>query len=146
MNLRYAQHLQLPIQKFPESHMVFNIDGTPNKSGEIKYYTDLKVQTGQNHTMFRFFLTNIGDSKVILGYPWMAAVQPQIDWKKGWIDHAQLPVVLCTPDAHKAQFLPREVNIQLLKKLSQCLAISKRLTWDKSNKLSNILKIIYIIF
>ena len=35
--------------------------------------------------------------------------------------------------------------IQLLKKLSQCLAILESLTWDKSNKLDNILKIIYII-
>ena len=86
--------------------MVFNVDGTQNKAGEIKHYTDLNVQTGQHHTMFCFFLTNIGQSKVILGYPWMAAVQPQIDWKQGWIDHAQLPVVLCTPDAHQAQFLP----------------------------------------
>ena len=100
MNLRYAQYLELPIQEMAEPQMVFNVDGTPNKSGEIKYYTDLKVQMGPNHTMFRFFLTNTGQSKVILGYPWMAAVQPRIDWKKGWIDHAQLPVVLCTSDAH----------------------------------------------
>ena len=110
MNLHYAQYLQLPIQEMKEPQMVFNVDGTPNKSGEIRYYTDLEVQTGSNHTMFRFFLTHIGQSKVILGYPWMAAVQPRIDWKKGWIDHAQLPVVLRAPDAYKAWFIPREVN------------------------------------
>ena len=81
--------------------MVFNVDGTPNKSGEIKYYTNLEAQMGSDHTKFRFFLTNIRQSKVILGYPWMAAVQPWIDWKKGWIGHAQLPVVLRTPDAHQ---------------------------------------------
>ena len=52
MNLQYAQYLQLPIQELVEPQMVFNIDGSPNKSGEIKYYMDLKVQTGQNHTMF----------------------------------------------------------------------------------------------
>jgi hypothetical protein len=32
--------------------------------------------------------------------------------------------------------------VQWLKKLSQCLAILERLTWDKSNKLCNNLKII----
>jgi hypothetical protein len=36
-------------------------------------------------------------------------------------------------------------DIQSLKKLSQCFAILERLTWHKSNKLSNILKIIYVI-
>jgi hypothetical protein len=41
-----------------------------------------------------FFLTNLGKQKVILGYPWFAAVQPIIDWVKGWIAYKQLPVVI----------------------------------------------------
>jgi hypothetical protein len=40
--------------------------------------------------------------------------------------------------------LPRPY-LQWLKKLSQCLAILKRLTWHKSSKLHNNLKIMYII-
>ena len=36
--------------------------------------------------------------------------------------------------------------LQSLKKLSQCLAIWERLTWQKLNKLCNTLKIIYNIF
>jgi hypothetical protein len=37
-----------------------------------------------------FFLSDLGEHKAILGYPWFATVQPNIDWKKGWIDHTQL--------------------------------------------------------
>jgi len=47
---------------------------------------------------------------VILGYPWFAAVQPKIDWRRGWIDHTQLPIVFKTEDAAKVQFMPRTVN------------------------------------
>jgi hypothetical protein len=36
---------------------------------------------------------------MILGYPWFAAVQPKIDWAKGWIDYSHLPIVLRTTDA-----------------------------------------------
>jgi hypothetical protein len=36
-------------------------------------------------------------------------------------------------------------EVQLLKKLSQCLAVLKRLTYRKCNKLHNNLKIIYVI-
>jgi hypothetical protein len=43
------------------------------------------------------------------------------------------------------QELPSALGLQLLKKLSQCLAILKRLTYGKSNKLHNNLKIIYVI-
>ena len=35
--------------------------------------------------------------------------------------------------------------IQLLKKLSQCFAILERVAWNKSNKLSNIVKVMYVI-
>ncbi len=38
------------------------------------------------------------------------AVQPKIDWKRGLIDHTQLPIVFKTSDAAKARFLPRTVN------------------------------------
>jgi hypothetical protein len=41
-----------------------------------------------------FFLTNLGEQKVILGNPWFAVVQPIIDWAKGWIAYEQLPVVI----------------------------------------------------
>ena len=48
---------------------------------------------------------------MILGYSWFTAAQPKIDWKRGWINHTQLPIILCTPDAQKAKFSARIVNI-----------------------------------
>jgi len=81
MNLNYAKWLQLPIKQMSESRKLLNIDGTENKSGELRYYTDLQVQTGANHTNLRFYLTELGEQKAILGYPWFAAAQPKIDWK-----------------------------------------------------------------
>jgi hypothetical protein len=85
---------------------LFNVDGTENKSGELRYYTDLQVRTGTSTTSLRFFLSDLGEHKAILGYPWFAATQPKIDWKKGWIDHTQLPIILRANDAKKAIFVP----------------------------------------
>ena len=48
MNLSYARWLKLPIQALQQPHKIFNIDGTTNKSGELKYFMDLEVQTGPN--------------------------------------------------------------------------------------------------
>jgi hypothetical protein len=110
MNLQYAEYLQLPIKRLPEPRRLLNVDGTQNKGGTLQFYTDLNVQTGTQHTTLRFFLSELGENKAILGYPWFAAVQPRIDWKRGWIDHAQLPVILKAPDASKARFLPRTIN------------------------------------
>jgi hypothetical protein len=76
-----------------------------NKAGELQYYTDLETRMGATTTKLRFFLSELGEHKAILGYPWFAAVQPNIDWKRGWIDHTQLPIVLRASNAQKAMFM-----------------------------------------
>ena len=111
INLAYVKWLQLPIKQLPEPRPVLNVDGTENKSSKLKYYTDLNIRIGQNTTTLRFFLSDLGEHKVILGYPWFVVTQPRIDWKKGWIDHSQLPIVLRAPNAQKATFVPRIRNI-----------------------------------
>jgi hypothetical protein len=106
MNLTYAKWLCLPIKKLPNPRKLFNVDRTENKAGELLFYTDLQVQSGGQNTTLRFFLSDLGEHKAILGYSWFAAVQPRIDWKKGWIDHTQLPIILRAPNAQHAQFVP----------------------------------------
>src|SRR5712672_535985 len=106
MSLTYAKWLKLPFKRLPYERPLLNVDGTTNKTGSLKYYTDLQVQTGTKRTDMRFFLTNLGDHKVILGYPWFAANQPKIDWARGWIDTMQLPLVLRSADAQKPRFNP----------------------------------------
>ncbi len=110
LNLEYAKWLKLPIKRMTQPQKLFNINGTENKAGQLQYYTDLAIRTGSTTTNMRFFLTELGEHKAILGYPWFAATQPKIDWKRGWIDHTQLPIVLKAPNAAKARFLPRSVN------------------------------------
>jgi len=106
MNLTYAKWLKLPFKRLAKERPLFNVDGSTNKSGSIKYYVDLEMQTGNKRTNMRFFLTDMGDHKVILGYPWFAANQPKINWARGWIDTTQLPLVLRSSNTQKPQFNP----------------------------------------
>src|SRR5216684_1109199 len=78
MNLIYTKWLQLPIKQMEEPRKLLNVNGTENKSGELKYYTDLQVQMGTNYTNRCFYLTELEEQKAILGYPWFAAAQPNI--------------------------------------------------------------------
>ena len=110
MNLSYAKWLRLPIKRIEQPMPLLNVDGTENKTGKLQFYTDLQVHTGTQITNLRFFLSDLGSNKIILGYPWFAAAQPNIDWKRGWIDHTQLPVILKAPDAAKVTFVPRTQN------------------------------------
>ena len=111
MNLTYAKWLQLPIKQMDEPRKLLNVNGTENKSGELHYYTDLQVQMGTNYTNLWFYLTELGEQKAILSYPWFTAAQPKIDWKRGWINHTQLPVILRAHNAKRAIFVPQQRSI-----------------------------------
>jgi hypothetical protein len=93
-----------------KTEKLYNVDGSPNRSGELQYFTNLQVQMGTQHSTLCFFLSNLGENKAILGYPWFAAFQPWIDWKRGWVDHAQLLVIFHAQNTTKAWFLPRQVD------------------------------------
>jgi hypothetical protein len=80
MNLNYVRWLGLPLKRLDCPQQVYNVDGTLNRGGSLEFFMDVQVWTGTNRTNMRFFLTNLGDHKLILGYPWFAAVQPKINW------------------------------------------------------------------
>jgi hypothetical protein len=84
---------------------LYNVNGTENKSGKLKYYMDLEVQTGNNRTRMQFFLTDLGEHKAILGYLWFVVVQPKIDWKWGWINKLHLPIIFRMDNAGKAKYM-----------------------------------------
>jgi hypothetical protein len=50
-----------------------------NKAGELLYYMDLEMQMGTTTSKLRFFLSDLGEHKAILGYPWFTAVQLNIN-------------------------------------------------------------------
>ncbi len=68
------------------------------------------TRTGPKRTRLQYFLTDLGENHLILGYPWFTSAQPKIDWAKGWkgwIDYSQLPIVIQSNDADKAIFSTR---------------------------------------
>ncbi len=79
MSLDYTKHLHLPVKTLKEPRRLFNVNSTLNRVGDLKYYTNLATRTGTQTRTLRYFLSNLGDSRVILGYPWFMATQPKID-------------------------------------------------------------------
>ena len=85
IHLDYARKKRLTVKQLITPRTIVNVDGTPNAKGEIRHYVDLDMNHGATKVRLRFFLTDIGDRDIILGYPWFAAIQPNIDWARGWI-------------------------------------------------------------
>ena len=74
---------KLPRIKLDRPRPVRNIDGTKNSIGNITHYVDLKIQYGAYEEMHNFFIINLGTDQMVLGYPFLAATNPPINWKEG---------------------------------------------------------------
>ena len=83
----------LPLTK-PRS--IWNIDGTHNKAGTITHYADLQVRCGIKIENMKFLVTDLGDDDIILGYPWLSAFQPKINWKEAVLFEEMQPLVIKT--------------------------------------------------
>jgi len=75
-----VKRLQLGTKKLDKPIPVCNIDGTNNSAGHITHYLELLITRGTKKVPSRFYVTNLGSDRLILGYPWLRDFNPQIDW------------------------------------------------------------------
>ena len=119
MSMDYAKWLHLPIKRLSAPRPLFNVDGTTNRKGDLLFYSDLKMKTGSITKIMRFFLTDLGHHRIILGYPWFVANQPRVDWAKGWINVSHLPVIISPPDLPQIRFPLKPIVHELKQAQSQ---------------------------
>ena len=79
-----------------------NVDGSLNKSGKITQKVELEIQHQIHTKKLQFFVTNLGSDNMILGYPFLAVTNPELDWKKGTMKGT---VVTSMHNAHKWKVL-----------------------------------------
>jgi len=77
--------LRLGTKKLPFKRAVYNVDGTLNCHGTIDRACDLLVSRGNKKARQRFYVTNLGHNRFILGYLWFREFQPDIDWANGML-------------------------------------------------------------
>jgi len=72
--------LKLGTKKLETPVGLWNIDRTFNKLGQITHYLDLLVSCGAKKSTERFYVTDLGSDRMILGYLWLHTFNPNIDW------------------------------------------------------------------
>jgi hypothetical protein len=83
MDQNYAWKHGFNLMKLEYLIMAQNMDGTENKQGTIRYYTDLDLQVNDKTKTEWFLITGLGNQKIILGLPWLWEHNPEINWKEG---------------------------------------------------------------
>jgi hypothetical protein len=76
------------------------VDRTLNQSGEVNEGVVLIIKHDGRPQKHLFYITNIGEDDVILGYPFLEAANPNINWEKGELDGT---TILITTKAYQEQ-------------------------------------------
>jgi predicted aspartyl protease len=85
IDYRTVAKLRLGTQKLSKPRPIINVDGTRNSGGIVEHCVHLYVSQGQKEERLKFFVTNLGKDQIILGYPWLEAFNPDINWGEGQI-------------------------------------------------------------
>jgi Retroviral aspartyl protease len=83
IDFRTVAKLQLGTKKLPRAQQLFNIDGTHNQAGLIEESVHLYIDRGDERIETQLHITNLGRDRLILGYPWLEAFNPEINWAEG---------------------------------------------------------------
>ena len=90
-----VKRLKIGTKKLKDPIPVRNIDGTQNRSGHIVEFLELIIARGGKKVPARFYVTNLGGDRVILGYPWLRDFNPKIDWPTGKLEGPAVTIETC---------------------------------------------------
>jgi Retroviral aspartyl protease len=76
---RMACRWELPTCDLIYLCKVFNVDGTENCNGMIVKSCMLRVRHGRKQVHQQFYIMNLGDNHILLGYPWLEEFNPDIN-------------------------------------------------------------------
>jgi len=91
MSSKFARKQGFKLKKLERPMNVRNVDGSLNKEGPIEYTVEVNIYY-QGHRE-RTEIDVIGGQKwtVILGMPWLARHNPEIDWRTGEVKMTRCP-------------------------------------------------------
>jgi len=82
MDTTFAKEKGFKMKKIKRSLLVKNVDGSVNIGGAITHQVECNMFFKGHIERVRMDICNLGKTEVILGIPWLAAHNPEIDWEK----------------------------------------------------------------
>jgi len=94
------------LQKLERPLMVKNVDRTVNSGGAITHQVECNVFYKEHIERMRMDICDLGKTEVILGIPWLAAHNPEINWETGEVKMTRCPP-LCGRKTKKKEKIKR---------------------------------------
>jgi len=81
------------MEKLKKPLLVRNVDGIVNAGGAITHQIECNMFFKGHMERARINVCNLGKTEVILGMPWLAAYNPEIDWEKEEVEMTCCPPI-----------------------------------------------------
>jgi len=99
------------MEKLKKPLLVRNMDGIVNVEGAITHQVECNMFFKGHMERARMDVCNLGKTEVILGMPWLAAYNPEINWKKGEVE-----MTCCLPIYGKRKQEGKKKEVKKLEK------------------------------
>jgi len=93
MDTTFAKEKGFKMEKMKRPLLVKNMDGSENIGGAITHQVECNMFFKRHVERVRIDICNLGKTEVILGMPWLAAHNPEIDWEKGEVKMMRCPPI-----------------------------------------------------
>jgi len=93
MDTTFAKEKGFKMEKLKRPLLVRNVDGTVNAEGAITHQVECNMFFKGHVERARMDVCNLGKTELILGMPWLAAHNPEIDWEKGEVKMTRCPPI-----------------------------------------------------
>jgi len=93
MDMTFVKEKGFKIERVKKPLIVKNVDGTINVEGAIMHQVECNMFFKGHVERVRIDICNLGKTEVILGMPWLAAYNPEIDWEKGEVKMTRCPPI-----------------------------------------------------
>ena len=88
IHLRMVKKIKLQTQLLRRPWQVKNVDGSPNKVEEVTEVAILEICHKGYWGKHAFFVAEVDCDDILLGYPFLEAINPKINWQSGKIYRA----------------------------------------------------------
>jgi len=93
MDTTFAKEKGFKMERIRKPLVVKNMDGTKNVGGAIMHQVECNMFFKEHVERVRMDVCNLGKTEVILGMPWLATHNPEIDWEKGEVKMTRFPPI-----------------------------------------------------
>ena len=106
---KFVEKNSFKLEKLDRPVRIRNMDGTGNSGGLVMHEIEVNMYYQDHVERMKLDVCDLERTEVILGMPWLAAHNPEINWKTGEVKITRCPP-LCGRNKEKKRKRERSVN------------------------------------